>query len=515
LDWKDSQRAGGTAAGRTRQEFPMSRPRITISGLGAYLATLRQEAGPKRATVRLGDVEVVFTEENGPPARGEVLATERGWLLRRPDQAADTLVNGVPVTARQRYLRPHDVVQCGPLSLQITGAEEAARPSVPGTSLQIQTVAHRSWEEALEALGRFDVNRLAQAQHLVTLFRAGYHLRHAAALEEFLRSSLADAVAVLRAQRGCILLAGPDQETLTPATWVVPQGFPSRTAYSLTLARRAFERSESLLCQDASAESQGVQSLRLKRMASIICAVLRSPRRKLGVLHLDRGPLQEPFSEEEFFLADALAASISAGIESAQLVVGERQLFLQTVTTLARAVELRDHYTGNHTQRVADYALLLAGELGLGADGREQLRIGAPLHDIGKIGVSDAILNKPGRLTADEFEEMKTHTVKGAAMLEGIAGLGPVLPIVRHHHEHWDGTGYPDRLAGAAIPPLARIVSVADAFDAMTSARPYRAALPLEQAFGEIAERGGTQFAPECSQAFLRLRPQIEKLSST
>jgi HD-GYP domain-containing protein (c-di-GMP phosphodiesterase class II) len=143
---------------------------------------------------------------------------------------------------------------------------------------------------------------------------------------------------------------------------------------------------------------------------------------------------------------------------------------------------------------------------------RYHLQIGTPLHDIGKIGISDAILRKPSHLTPDEVEYMKTHTTKGAAMIELIPHLAPVLPIVRNHHERWDGQGYPDGLAGSAIPYLARIVAVADAFDAMTTDRPYRPSMPTDQAFKQIHDGAGRQFDPVCARAFLKIRPRIEEL---
>src|SRR5262249_7801339 len=156
---------------------------------------------------------------------------------------------------------------------------------------------------------------------------------------------------------------------------------------------------ESLLCSDVRLESELVSASSIANgaMASIICALIRSPRHRLGVLHLDRSPYQDPFTEADFFLADALAARVSVGIESALLVERQRDQFIQTVTALARTVELRDQYTADHTQRVTDYALLLARELRLSGQECHQLQIGTPLHDIGKIGVSDAILLKPGR----------------------------------------------------------------------------------------------------------------------
>ena len=187
-------------------------------------------------------------------------------------------------------------------------------------------------------------------------------------------------------------------------------------------------------------------------------------------------------------------------------------LFLQTVTAMAQAVELRDKCTGGHTQRVTNYALLLAGELDLPSAQRRFLQIGTPLHDIGKIGVDDAILRKTGKLTPDEYEAMKAHTVAGASILETISELRPILPIVRSHHERWNGTGYPDGLAGAQIPLLARIVAVADAFDAMVSDRPYRKGLAIEAAFAELDAKAGSHFDPTCVRAFLRKRVLIEEM---
>src|SRR4029077_17742205 len=143
-----------------------------------------------------------------------------------------------------------------------------------------------------------------------------------------------------------------------------------------------------------------------------------------------------------------------AAIESAQLLRKQRDLFLKTITILAQAVELRDDYTGGHTQRVTRYATMLAQKLELPEDEIELIRMGGPLHDIGKIGIDDAVLRKPGRLTPEEFVAMQAHTTKGAAILATIPDLAPVIPIVRSHHEKWDGTGYPDGLAGEAIQRL-------------------------------------------------------------
>ena len=199
------------------------------------------------------------------------------------------------------------------------------------------------------------------------------------------------------------------------------------------------------------------------------------------------------------------------GSKVAKLMQQQRDLFLQAAETLAQTVELKDSYTGKHTQRVTDYALLLAGELKVTPLELQQLRIATPLHDIGKIAVADDLLRKPGKLTAEEFEMMKQHVLKGAELMGTIPGLAPMLPIVRHHHERWDGQGYPDGLAGDQIARVARIVAVADAFDAMTTNRPYRPAMRFSEAFSELCCHAGNQFDPACIKAFLRLGPCIQK----
>jgi putative nucleotidyltransferase with HDIG domain len=173
---------------------------------------------------------------------------------------------------------------------------------------------------------------------------------------------------------------------------------------------------------------------------------------------------------------------------------------------------MRDEYTGNHTQRVTAYALLLAEEMGLEETERRRLRVATLLHDIGKIAIDDQILRKPGRLADHEFDRMKTHVLRGSEIIQMIPGLAWALPVVRGHHERWDGCGYPDGLTGTGIPLTARVVAVADAFDAMTSDRPYRPGMPAGRAFAELLAGAGTHFDPECVEAFLRIRAKVEAL---
>ena len=182
---------------------------------------------------------------------------------------------------------------------------------------------------------------------------------------------------------------------------------------------------------------------------------------------------------------------------------------VEMVERLAAAAEYRDDDTGQHTRRVGALAARLAAGLGRPADEVETIRQAAPLHDVGKIGVPDAILLKPGRLTPDEFAVMKTHAAVGGRILAG--ARFPVLQaaevIARTHHERWDGTGYPAGLAGEAIPLVGRVVAVADVFDALTHARPYKAAWSVEDAADEVRRQSGRQFDPAVVAAFIRCVP--------
>jgi diguanylate cyclase (GGDEF)-like protein len=178
--------------------------------------------------------------------------------------------------------------------------------------------------------------------------------------------------------------------------------------------------------------------------------------------------------------------------------------YLSTITSLARTIEAKDPYTGGHTERVGDFAMLLAREIGMSERDLMAVEVGAVIHDIGKIGVPDQILLKPGRLTDDEFTEMRRHPEISSYIVSEL-DLPPIVKhMVRSHHERWDGAGYPDGLAGEEIPLAARILSVADTLDAMTSHRSYRAALPLSVAVEEIRANAGIQFCPRVVDAFLR-----------
>jgi putative nucleotidyltransferase with HDIG domain len=184
------------------------------------------------------------------------------------------------------------------------------------------------------------------------------------------------------------------------------------------------------------------------------------------------------------------------------------------ILSLNAALESKDAYTGGHSERVAKYAVELAKHMGLSEADQVLLLRAATLHDIGKIGIPDAILNKSGSLSQDEWLVMCSHPEKSESICSKLKFTHDALPIIRHHHEKYDGTGYPDRLKGDQIPYLARIVSIADAVDAITSNRSYRPARPMQVALEELERGSGTQFDPELVNAFLSLQ-HLKKLEES
>ena len=196
-----------------------------------------------------------------------------------------------------------------------------------------------------------------------------------------------------------------------------------------------------------------------------------------------------------------------------ELVRRNKEMFLGQIQMAVRMLEKKDVYTRGHSNRVAVYAVKTAVQMGYTGEILDQIRLGGELHDIGKIGTRDDVLNKPGPLTPDEFEEIKKHVVEGEEILEPLRREHPlVLDIVRSHHERIDGTGFPDRLSGPSIPIVARLVSVADAFDAMTTSRAYRPSRTPGEALDELERCAGTHFDAPIVSAFQRAFPDMERL---
>ncbi|MCL6634355.1 MAG: HD domain-containing protein [Peptococcaceae bacterium] len=247
-------------------------------------------------------------------------------------------------------------------------------------------------------------------------------------------------------------------------------------------------------------------------LRSMMAVSLQVDGRVIGVLvlmhrHQGRDTHGIDYGQSHCAAVLAFAGQAALILDHTRLKIeyGRREAYLKTIAALTSAIDAKDTYTRHHSRNVASYAVALGEELGLSSEELAHIHYGASLHDIGKIGIPEAILNKPDRLTPGEFQIIKDHPAIGANILAPIDFLGEALKVVRHHHERYDGSGYPDGLKGESIPFAARVVGIADAWDAMTSQRAYRRALTVDEALRELQEGAGGQFDPAMVQVFARV----------
>lgn len=272
-----------------------------------------------------------------------------------------------------------------------------------------------------------------------------------------------------------------------------------------SVAGRAFQTKQPAVIPDLSKDSrfEYTELAEEGRLHSLVCVPLLHKDHAIGTLTVYHNE-ERFFTSQDVRVLSALATQAAVSIQNVRLVESLKQLYLNTIKTIAAALSARDQYTGTHSDEASQYAKVIATELELTFEETELLEYGSILHDIGKIGVSDSILSKPGRLTPEEYEIMKQHPKIGAKILEPIEAFRDLAKIIEHHHEHFDGTGYPGGLRAQEIPLVARILHVVDAFHAMTSDRPYRKSLPREMAVQELQRGAGKQFDPTVVDALVR-----------
>jgi putative nucleotidyltransferase with HDIG domain len=248
------------------------------------------------------------------------------------------------------------------------------------------------------------------------------------------------------------------------------------------------------------------------KQKAMLTVPVRCKDKIIGVLQVINKIGGSYFNKEDQELLEGMSCQIAIALENAKLYKELHDLFIEVIRSLADALDARDPYTKGHSVRVSEYSVEMGKEMGLSEEKLELLEYMAILHDIGKIGIRDEILNKPGRLNDEEFCVMKSHPDVGAKILQSVNKLKSIVPGVKHHHEKFDGSGYTEGLKGKDIPLEARIVSVADTYDAMTTDRPYRKGLSHETAMKEINKTSGKQFDPDIVEIFnIIMKRKMEK----
>jgi putative nucleotidyltransferase with HDIG domain len=313
----------------------------------------------------------------------------------------------------------------------------------------------------------------------------------------------------LDASSGYVMLTNDQQKELLLAESAYSQGgpfdFPKELEIGSGVTGYAVKMGQPIAIHNNDDQQLDVEGVR-SGVRSIISVPLvarnymgpaqASVEQVLGAITL-LGNSEDSFAEaEDMQFLRSLAALVAEAVSNARMEERQRTTFLMTLETLAKSLEARDVYTRGHSQRVSEVSMMIGERMGLNPEALDELRVGTILHDIGKIGVPDSILNKPSRLTDDEFLIMKSHPVIGYEICKPLGLSEGVLMIIRNHHEKLDGSGYPDGLKGGELPLSLRIVCVADAFDAMSSRRPYRDVMAMNRVLAELSAGAGVQFDP-------------------
>ena len=304
----------------------------------------------------------------------------------------------------------------------------------------------------------------------------------------------------------CILL-NENGKDFEPKIIKTRPGVPSQPfQISWSVVNEAAQEKACILANDAVHDDRFVasKSIAAMNLRSVMCAPLINQGAVLGVIYVDNREKPDNFDEEDTALLSALASQSAVAIDNSRLYENIQQAYHEVILALMNTVEAKDEYTRGHSQRVSRGALGIAREMGLSEEKSKKIQTAAELHDIGKIGVRDLIIGKESSLSTMEFDLMKVHVVTGENIIKPIEYLRFAGPMIRHHHERYDGGGYPDGLKGDEIPLGARIIGVIDAFDAMTTKRPYNEPLSFEEALDEFETLKEKQFDPAVVDALIR-----------
>ena len=355
-----------------------------------------------------------------------------------------------------------------------------------------------------------DLEELQRAQrNLGTAYQVSKLLTGAVDLEDLFDGVIGSIFATINADRAALLLRdqadGSGELEVVAARSQTEDQATEEITVSRTVVQDVLENHISSLSRDATADARyrEGQSIIQQRIRSVMCAPVATDDRVLGVLYADSRSLTGAFSESDLELLALIGNQAGVAIHRAQLIAQLEKFFFDTIRAIVATIDAKDKYTHRHSERVAAFATRIAGELGKSEEEIEVVQLSGLLHDIGKVGVPEAILGKPGKLTEDEFAEIKKHPIHGVNILGHIESprFKAILPGVRHHHEKWDGSGYPDGLAGAHIPFLGRLLAVADVLDALSSDRSYRKGMGFDKTVGIIQEDAGSHFDPEIAEA--------------
>jgi diguanylate cyclase (GGDEF)-like protein len=473
--------------------------------------TLVEQSRARERPFRVGGDEFALVVEGGADAGMRVAERVRGSVGGEVTVSAGVATFPVDALTKDELVHKAD--------LALYAAKRAGKDTAISFGDDVRGAVARPASEVLyedlhERMGSETV-RADVLGALATVTEAVRALGRETTLEATLRTAARHLTAIVDGT-ACVfsrLSDGTLQEAgvFSPAPWTFEQG----SAYLLDDYPVTVDALQSGVPRSASLADAGVDAgeafvLRKVGMRAVLILPLVVQGRPWGLAEV-YDARDRTFGPTDFGLAQLVAGHVEALIGQFEHAEAVERLYRETLGSLSNALEAKDGYTGAHAQEVSSLAVSVGRRLGLAPAALQAVELGALLHDIGKIRVPESIINKSGPLTEGEWAVMRNHPEAGERILEPIASLADVLPIVRGSHERWDGGGYPDGLAGEEIPMGARIVAVCDAFRAMVEPRPYRAALGREAALEELAANAGGQFDPACVEALLGVLAELER----
>ena len=486
--------------------------------------TVAVKTGQTISLGRLKKSDVVVDDEAASRRHCTITGREDVAVVTDLKSANGTFVNEQRIETVE--LQKGDKVRIGLTVLELTEAIAATPPAgkapfkaIPLTLVDEQSklLVQRAVDPTkLEFLSQVfkrkdEADLLGSAQkYLTTLHKVSDVLSRASSVEALFDSIVQSILDVTGGDRAAVLMRDAETGAIDMVSIrTKDRRDTAEVKLSRTVVNDVLEKGISSFTDDAVADERygGGESVIRQRIRSVMCAPMRTTDQILGVLYVDSQMARE-FNEAELELLAAVGNQAGIALHRAKLVQEVETLFLDLMKAIASLIDAKDGYTHKHSERVAAFGVRLGRYLGLDAKTLAVIELSALLHDVGKIGVPDAILNKPGKLTESEFKEMRMHPVHGARILSKIQNekISNLLPGVKYHHERWDGKGYPEGLKGEEIPLLGRVLGVADFLDALTSTRSYReGCLTLDEAVLMVQDLSGQAFDPAVAKAAVEL----------
>ncbi len=414
-----------------------------------------------------------------------------GWVARR---VSDPLVE---LTDGARRIADGDFST----KIQVSGVNEISELAV-------------SFNAMMDSLRDRSESLTKKVLELATLYEMSRALGSTLEMDVLLESVLDSALRIFSVELGYVALRDRESGKLELKVWRGSDARADEEALRSSMSEWVVREGRPLIFNPTrGAAEERVDSV--TGALAALCVPLMSAEGTLGSITVGSHDPEFRFNSDDVRLLSTIANHVTIAIGNIELFSSLQDAYLSTVRSLAAAVDAKDPFTRGHSDRVAQYSIMIAQRLGLSHEQRVALEMAAYLHDIGKIGVKEEILLKPGRLTEVEMGQMRHHPLIGANILKPVGFPWPITPVVRHHHERWDGAGYPAGLRGEETPLLARILTVADAYEAMIADRPYRRGRTIEDAIEELERCAGTQFDPKIVDPFIGIIKEQEMAHST